>query len=165
MWAHPGKKLLFMGQEFAQNDEWSESAGLQWHLDQYDEHSGVAKTISQINSLYKSTPALFEKDTSPEGFSWLVGNDAASNVLAFTRWAEDGQPLVCITNFSPVPHENYRLPMPKAGSWREVLNTDDLEFGGSGVINQPVDVAEKSDLVITLRVAPLATLWLALAKD
>jgi 1,4-alpha-glucan branching enzyme len=112
--------------------------------------------------LYKSTPALFEKDTSAEGFSWLVGNDAASNVLAFTRWAEDGQPLVCITNFSPVPHENYRLPMPKSGTWQEVLNTDDLAFGGSGVINQPVDVTEGSDLVITLRVAPLATLWLAL---
>jgi 1,4-alpha-glucan branching enzyme len=165
MWAHPGKKLLFMGQEFAQNDEWSESAGLQWHLTQYDEHSGVAKTIAQINSIYKSTPALFEKDTSPEGFSWLVGNDAASNVLAFTRWAADGQPVVCITNFSPVPHEKYRLPMPKAGSWREVLNTDDLAFGGSGVINQPVDLSEGCDLVITLRVAPLATLWLALTAS
>jgi 1,4-alpha-glucan branching enzyme len=165
MWAHPGKKLLFMGQEFAQNDEWSESAGLQWHLTQFDEHSGVAKTISQINNIYKSTPALFEKDTSPEGFAWLVGNDAASNVLAFTRWADDGQPLVCITNFSPVPHENYRLPMPKSGTWREVLNTDDLAFGGSGVINQPIEIVEGSDLVVTLRVAPLATLWLALAKD
>ena len=86
-------------------------------------------------------------------------------MLAFTRWAEDGQPLVCITNFSPVPHETYRLPMPKAGTWNEVLNTDDLSFGGSGVINQPVEVLAGSDLVITLRVAPLATLWLALAKN
>jgi 1,4-alpha-glucan branching enzyme len=162
MWAHPGKKLLFMGQEFAQNDEWSESAGLQWHLTQYDEHKGISKCLATMNSLYKSTPALFEKDTSPEGFSWLVGNDAASNVLAFTRWDDAGNPLVCITNFSPVPHEFYRLPLPKAGNWHEVLNTDDLAFGGSGVTNQPVEVAEDSDLIITLRVAPLATLWLAL---
>ena len=162
MWAHPGKKLLFMGQEFAQNDEWSESAGLQWHLTQYDEHKGISKCLATMNSLYKSTPALFEKDTSPEGFSWLVGNDAASNVLAFTRWDDAGNPLVCITNFSPVPHEFYRLPLPKAGNWHEVLNTDDLAFGGSGVTNQPVEVAQDSDLIITLRVAPLATLWLAL---
>ena len=165
MWAHPGKKLLFMGQEFAQNEEWSESAGLQWHLTQYDEHKGVARTISKLNEVYKSTPALFQKDTSPEGFSWLVGSDAASNVLAFTRWDDDGQPLVCITNFSPVPHEFYRLPMPKAGTWCEVLNTDELAFGGSGVINQPVEVSEGSDLIITLRVAPLATLWMALASN
>jgi len=162
MWAHPGKKLLFMGQEFAQNDEWSESAGLQWHLTQFDEHKGVSKCLASMNALYKSTPALFEKDTSPEGFSWLVGNDAASNVLAFTRWDDAGKPLVCITNFSPVPHEFYRLPMPKAGLWHEVLNTDDLLYGGSGVINQPVEVTEGTDLVITLKVAPLATLWLAL---
>ena len=160
MWAHPGKKLLFMGQEFAQNDEWSESAGLQWHLTQYDEHKGVAKAIAKLNEIYKSTPALFQKDTSPEGFSWLVGSDAASNVLAFTRWDDSGQPLVCITNFSPVPHEHYRLPMPLPGTWTEVINTDDLAFGGSGVLNQPIFVAEGSDLVITLRVAPLATIWL-----
>jgi 1,4-alpha-glucan branching enzyme len=120
----------------------------------------VAKAISKLNELYKSTPALFQKDTSPEGFSWLVGSDAASNVLAFTRWDDSGQPLVCITNFSPVPHEHYRLPMPLPGTWTEVINTDDLAFGGSGVLNQPIFVAEGSDLVITLRVAPLATIWL-----
>lgn len=165
MWAHPGKKLLFMGQEFAQNDEWSESAGLQWHLTQYDEHKGVTKAIANLNEIYKTTPALFQKDTSPEGFSWLVGNDAASNVLAFTRWDDVGNPLVCITNFSPVPHEHYRLPMPKAGTWHEAINTDDLAYGGSGVINQPIEIAEGSDLVITLRVAPLASIWLVLAAN
>ena len=165
MWAHPGKKLLFMGQEFAQNDEWSESAGLQWHLTQYAEHSGVTKAIANLNRIYKSTPALFQKDTTPEGFSWLVGNDAASNVLSFTRWDDAGNPLVCITNFSPVPHEHYRLPMPKAGTWHEAINTDDLAYGGSGVINQPIEIAEGSDLVITLRVAPLASIWLVLAAN
>ena len=165
MWAHPGKKLLFMGQEFAQNDEWSESAGLQWHLTHYAEHSGVTKAIANLNRIYKSTPALFQKDTTPEGFSWLVGNDAASNVLSFTRWDDAGNPLVCITNFSPVPHEHYRLPMPKAGTWHEAINTDDLAYGGSGVINQPIEIAEGSDLVITLRVAPLASIWLVLAAN
>ncbi len=165
MWAHPGKKLLFMGQEFAQNDEWSESAGLQWHLMQFAEHLGVAKSLASMNELYKSTPALFQRDTSADGFSWLVGTDATSNILAFTRWDDDRRPLVCITNFSPVPHEFYRLPMPMAGTWREVLNTDDLAFGGSGSVNQPIEISAGSDAVITLKVPPLATLWLALASN
>ena len=138
MWAHPGKKLLFMGSEFAQNDEWSESAGLQWHLTEYPEHQGVQKTVAELNTIYKATPALWEKDTNPEGFTWLVGNDGAANVIAFARWDEYASALVSVTNFSPVPHENYQLPFPNAGIWCEVLNTDDVSFGGSGVSNEPV---------------------------
>ena len=133
MWAHPGKKLLFMGSEFAQNDEWSESAGLQWHLTEYAEHQGVQRVIADLNSLYKQTAALWEKDTNPEGFSWLVNNDGAANVVAFTRWDDHVTPLVSVTNFSPVPHESYQLPFPSAGTWQEVLNTDDLAYGGSGI--------------------------------
>jgi 1,4-alpha-glucan branching enzyme len=159
MWAHPGKKLLFMGCEFAQNDEWSESAGLQWYLTEFDEHQQVQQLVSQINQEYKSHPALWEKDTNPEGFSWVVNDDGAANTLAFTRWSEDGTPLLCVTNFSPVPHERYRIKMPTAGVWREMLNTDGKEFGGSGVSNHSFAVDVGTDLYVELRIPPLATIW------
>jgi len=157
MWAHPGKKLLFMGSEFAQNDEWKESAGLQWHLTEYAEHQGVQKSVAELNAIYKSTPALWEKDTNPEGFTWLVGNDGAANVIAFARWDEYASALVSVTNFSPVPHENYQLPFPNAGIWSEVLNTDDVSFGGSGVSNEPVIVGASQ--IASVRIPPLATVW------
>jgi 1,4-alpha-glucan branching enzyme len=159
MWAHPGKKLLFMGCEFAQNDEWSESAGLQWYLTEFDEHQQVQQLVSQINQEYKSHPALWERDTNPEGFSWVVNDDGAANTLAFTRWSNDGTPLLCVTNFSPVPHERYRLKMPTAGVWRETLNTDGKEFGGSGVSNHSFAVDVGTDLYVELRIPPLATIW------
>lgn len=157
MWAHPGKKLLFMGSEFAQNDEWSESAGLQWHLTEYAEHQGVQKTVAELNAIYRSTAALWEKDTNPEGFTWLVGNDGAANIVAFARWDEYASALVCVTNFSPVPHENYQLPFPNAGIWCELLNTDSPEFGGSGVSNEPLIVGASQ--IASVRIPPLATVW------
>ena len=157
MWAHPGKKLLFMGSEFAQNDEWNENDGLQWYLTEYAEHQGVQKTIAELNSIYRSTPALWEKDTNPEGFTWLVGNDGAANIVAFARWDEYASALVSVTNFSPVPHENYQLPFPSAGIWREVLNTDAATFGGSGVSNEQVIVGASQ--IASVRIPPLATVW------
>jgi 1,4-alpha-glucan branching enzyme len=157
MWAHPGKKLLFMGSEFAQNDEWSESAGLQWHLTEYAEHQGVQRVISDLNSMYKQTAALWERDTNPEGFSWLVNSDGAANVVAFARWDDHVTPLVSVTNFSPVPHENYQLPFPSAGTWTEVLNTDDSAYGGSGVRNEQVVVSQSQ--MASVRIPPLATVW------
>ena len=157
MWAHPGKKLIFMGSEFAQNDEWSESAGLQWHLTEYAEHQGVQRVVADLNSLYKQTAALWEKDTNPEGFSWLVNNDGAANVVAFTRWDDHGSPLVSVTNFSPVPHESYQLPFPTSGTWTEMLNTDDSAYEGSGVSNDQVVVSESQ--IATVRIPPLATVW------
>ena len=160
MWAHPGKKLLFMGCEFAQNDEWSESAGLQWYLTEFDEHRGVQDLVSKINSEYKSLPALWEKDSDPAGFSWLINDDAAHNLLAFTRWSDNGTPLVCVTNFSPMPHTEFNLSLPTPGVWREILNTDDLAFGGSGITNQSFAVDVDTELVATVRIPPLATLWL-----
>ncbi len=157
MWAHPGKKLLFMGSEFAQNDEWNESAGLQWYLTEYAEHQGVQKTVAELNSIYRSTPALWEKDTNPEGFTWLVGNDGAANVVAFARWDENASSIVSVTNFSPVPHENYQLPFPNAGIWREVMNTDDLAYGGSGISNEQLVVGASQ--IASVRIPPLATVW------
>ena len=157
MWAHPGKKLLFMGSEFAQNDEWNENDGLQWYLTEYAEHQGVQKTVAELNSIYRSTPALWEKDTNPEGFTWLVGNDGAANIVAFARWDEYASALVSVTNFSPVPHESYQLPFPSAGIWREVLNTDDAAFGGSGVSNEEIIVGASQ--IASVRIPPLATVW------
>jgi 1,4-alpha-glucan branching enzyme len=160
MWAHPGKKLLFMGNEFAQNDEWDESQELQWFLTHFEEHRGIQKTIEALNKKYRETPALWERDTTPEGFTWLVGQDAASNILAFTRWDDARRSLVCITNFSPVPHERYTLPLPLSGRWVEVMNTDDVAFGGSGVSNREIEARAQSGNYVTLRVPPLATIWL-----
>ena len=159
MWAHPGKKLLFMGQEFAQNDEWNQEAGLQWYLTEFDEHSGVQKALADINLNYKRHPALWEKDVNPEGFQWIVGDDGANNIVAFTRWSDAGYPLVCVTNFSPVPQEFYSLRMPTAGVWRETINTDDLKYGGSGITNNSFAVDVDTDLYTTLRIPPLATVW------
>lgn len=160
MWAHPGKKLLFMGSEFAQSDEWDESQGLQWHLTEYEEHKGIQRTVSELNRSYSAIPALWEKDTSPEGFTWLVGSDAASNILAFARWDDHGKPLVCITNFSPVPHERYAMPMPISATWTEIINTDDVQFGGSGITNSEIVSSHTNGNQIALRVPPLATIWL-----
>ena len=161
MWSHPGKKLLFMGSEFAQNDEWSATDGLQWYLTQFDEHKGVQKVIADINSKYKATKALWQRDNFPDGFQWLVGDDGAANVMAYARWSDDGKPLISITNWSPVPHERYRMYIPTPGKYTEVLNTDDLKYGGSGVLNQQVQVGE--DCHGTLRLPPMATIWLELA--
>ena len=167
MWAHPGKKLLFMGCEFAQNDEWRESQSLDWHLTQYGEHNGVQHLISEINDCYKKSPALWQKDVFADGFQWLVSDDGAGNTLAFVRWSDDGQPLISISNFSPVPHENYRLPLPMPGTWREILNTDEMKFGGSGVVNQALISTSEEHRgfaqSVVMRVPPLATVWLTLS--
>lgn len=163
MWAHPGKKLLFMGCEFAQNDEWKDSESLQWYLTQFDEHRGIQKTVQSLNENYRSIPALWEQDTSPEGFTWLVNHDAAGNILAFVRWDQSRKPLVCITNFSPVPQEWYTMPFPVSGTWHEVMNTDDLAYGGSGISNVDLVAEATSGNQVTLRVPPLATIWLQLA--
>ncbi len=157
MWAHPGKKLLFMGSEFAQNDEWNESAGLQWYLTEFAEHQGVQRVVADLNATYKQTAALWERDTNPEGFSWLVGNDGAANIVAFTRWDDHATALVSVTNFSPVPHESYQLPFPSTGTWIEVVNTDDLSYGGSGIRNADVNVAQSQ--MASVRIPPLATVW------
>ena len=159
MWAHPGKKLLFMGSEFAQNDEWSESAGLQWYLLQYAEHSGVLELVGELNATYRTTPALWEKDTSTEGFTWLVNNDAAANVLAFARWDDRGEPLVSVTNFSPMPHERYQLTFPTVGSWIEVFNSDSTAFGGNGITNPPIEITDGGQTSVSIRIPPLATVW------
>ncbi|MCZ4500049.1 MAG: glycogen branching enzyme [Marmoricola sp.] len=164
-WAHPGKQLLFMGTEFAQDNEWAESGELDWWLLDAGEHSGVRRLVGDLNRRYVASPALWTQDTTAAGFSWLAADDAAANVIAFVRWGTDGEALVCICNFSGRPHEQYRLPLPFAGSWTEVLNTDADSYGGSGVGNLGVVTAldqpyGDQPASATLRLPPLGTLWL-----
>jgi 1,4-alpha-glucan branching enzyme len=136
MWAHPGKKLLFMGGELAQWREWDAETSLDWHLLEDRDHQGVQSLVRDLNRVYVETPALWEDDFQPTGFRWLEPNDAAQNVLAFMRvGTKDSKPLVCACNLSPVPRYRYRLGLPVRGHWREVLNTDAGFYGGSDVGN------------------------------
>jgi len=167
MWAHPGKQLLFMGCEFGQVGEWSQANGLEWYLLDHDRHVGVSKSIEHMNKVYRERPALWERDDDPAGFQWLISDDAEGNVFAWVRWDHAGNPLISITNFAPVARNNYRLPLPIAGTWDEVFNSDDLAFGGSDVGNKltidgngPADFGQPASADITL--PPLATVWLAL---
>ena len=134
-WTHPGKQLLFMGSELAQDAEWSESQGLDWwHLDDPG-HAGVQRTVRDLNALYRATPALWERDFDASGFEWLEADDAARNVLVYARRAADGTPVVVVVNFAGVPHEGYRIGLPDGGTWVEAFCSDAPEYGGSGVVN------------------------------
>ncbi|WTO75525.1 1,4-alpha-glucan branching enzyme [Streptomyces sp. NBC_00210] len=171
MWAHPGKQLLFMGQEFAQGAEWSEGHGPDWWLldPSYAaeaDHRGVRDLIRELNTVYAATPALWQRDTVPEGFAWVVGDAAEDNVFAFLRHAADGSPLLAVSNFSPVVRHEYRLGVPDAAqAWTEVLNTDEARYGGGDVLNpdplKPESVASHGRPgSIQLTLPPLATVWL-----
>ena len=124
-WAHPGKQLLFMGQEFGQRAEWSEERGLDWYqLDENGFSNGIQRMMRDVNDLYRTRRALWSRDTRPGGYSWIDANDSANNVLSFLRFGDDGSILACVFNFSGSEHARYRLGLPHAGTWREVLNTD-----------------------------------------
>jgi 1,4-alpha-glucan branching enzyme len=135
MWAHPGKKLLFMGDELAQEREWDPEGSVDWHLLERAEHRGVQQLVGDLNRLYGAEPALHEVDSDPAGFSWLELHDADANVVAFARFPRAGRPLVCVCNLSAAPRPGYRVALPRPGGWREVLNTDAVEYGGTGVGN------------------------------
>ncbi len=124
MWAFPGKQLIFMGCELGDEREWSEQRGMDWALRHDPPHAGVLQLVRDLNSNYRDHRALWTLDTSPSGFSWIIGDDAASNVFVFQRTGSDGSPLVCAANFSAVPHEAYRLGLPAGGRWTEIVNTD-----------------------------------------
>jgi 1,4-alpha-glucan branching enzyme len=165
MWAHPGKKLLFMGQEFAQVSEWSHERSLDWHLLESAEHGGVQSLVRDLNHVYREEPALWDRDFDHEGFSWLEPNDADANVLAFARTDTRGRPLVCVCNLSPVVRQGYRVGLPRGGLWRERLNTDSAHYGGSNVGNggrleaEPVPWHGQGHSA-ALTLPPLAVLWL-----
>jgi 1,4-alpha-glucan branching enzyme len=165
MWAHPGKQLLFSGCEFAQRAEWSQERGLDWWELDYDTHRGVRDLVRDLNHAYRDRPALWQRDHSGDGFRWLLSDDRQHNLIAFARYGEDGRMLVCVCNFAGVPWERHEVPMPKAGMWRELVNTDAAEYGGSGVGNMGRVEAlpgEYSGLPAhaMMRVPPLGALWL-----
>ena len=135
MWAHPGKQLLFMGSEFGQESEWAESRELDWWLLDNADHRGVQTLVRDLNALYRATPALYTLDNEGSGFQWIDANDSSSNVFSFIRTGKDGEKLVCVANFSAVPHHSYKLGLPSAGTWTEALNTDAESYAGSGVGN------------------------------
>lgn len=164
-WSHPGKQLLFMGQEFGQPSEWSEERGLDWWILDQPVHRGLLSLVTQLNYLYRSEPALWQQDHEPAGFEWLVGDDAHNNTIAFLRLPRDGKPVAVLVNFSGNPVGPYRIGLPVAGEWAELLNTDAAEFGGSGVGNLGTVVASDephgrwpASAEVTL--PPLAALWL-----
>jgi 1,4-alpha-glucan branching enzyme len=166
MWAHPGKQLLFMGGELGQGTEWSESGSLDWYVLDYPLHEGVRRCVADLNRVYRAEPALWEVDFRPEGFSWLVGDAREDNVLAYARVSADGaRTLVCLVNFSPVVRHHWRVPLPVGGPWREVLNTDAAEYGGSGVGNLGgIEAVEEPfhgrPFSATVTLPPLAAVWL-----
>jgi 1,4-alpha-glucan branching enzyme len=175
MWAHPGKQLLFMGSEFAQDAEWAESRSLDWwHLED-PAHRGVLQLVTDLNSRYRELDALWSLDVEPSGFEWIDANDASGNVLSFLRYgkpaagdgeetAPQGSALACVVNFSGNPHLQYRIGLPRGGHWREVLNTDFEGYGGSGVGNLGgLEAVEEpwhgQPYSATIAAPPLGTVW------
>ncbi len=163
MFGHPGKKLLFMGNEFGQWNEWDHDASLDWHLLSYPNHAGLQRWVRDLNSFYRSEPALFELDSDPAGFEWIDCNDSQRSLISLLRHGRDPQRhVVLVCNFTPVPRHNYRVGVPAGGTWREVLNSDALLYGGSGQGN--LGRIESSPLPmhgrphsLSITVPPLAT--------
>jgi len=164
MWAHPGKQLLFMGAELGQESEWAEARELDWWLLDHPEHRGVQSLVRDLNRVYGGSPALWATDSDPATFQWIDANDAPHSTFSFVRRAPDAADLVCVANFAAAPHQGYRLALPAAGEWEEVLNTDAETYTGSGVGNLGAVTAvdgehhglpAHADIVVP----PLATVW------
>ena len=173
-WSHPGKQLLFMGQEFGQGTEWNADTSLDWWILDDPGHQGLLALVSDLNRLYLSSPALWSEDFSHRGFEWIEAGDGDHNVLSYLRKGTDADGradlMVCIINFAGTPHEGYRVGLPFAGDWEEVLNTDSEDYGGSGVGN--LGRVEAEDLPwngrpasVRLRVPPMGAVFLRPAQD
>jgi 1,4-alpha-glucan branching enzyme len=166
MWTHPGKKLLFMGGEFGQRREWTHEGELEWWVSGLPEHAGVKQLLRDLNRVYRSEPALFELDFTHEGFEWVDADNADASVIAFLRKAASGAPpLLVVCNFTPVPRSNFLVGVPRRGAWREIINTDARDYGGSGwgnlgsVQSAPVNAQGRVESV-SLNLPPLATIVL-----
>ena len=171
MWGHPGKKLLFMGCEFGQRREWNHDGELEWWVTELPDHGGLQRYVGQLNRVYRETPALYEQDFSPAGFEWIAADDVDASVYAFLRKPRDGgAPMLVVSNLTPVPRSNYLLGVPHAGIWRERINSDAREFGGSGwgnmggVESSPVPAHGRAQSVC-LSLPPLSTLMLEHVPD
>jgi 1,4-alpha-glucan branching enzyme len=166
LWAHPGKKLLFMGGEFGQRREWTHDSSLEWHVLGVDRrHEGAQRWVSDLNQVYRAQPSLWKRDFSNEGFRWLQRGDWEQSVLAFMRQAPGAAPVVVVCNFTPVPRHNYRVGVPHGGRWREALNSDAGLYGGSdlgnygGVEATPMPYEDLSHS-LNLTLPPLGALFL-----
>jgi 1,4-alpha-glucan branching enzyme len=165
MWAHPGKQLLFMGQEFGQESEWSEGRSLDWWLVDQPDHSALSRLVRDLNAEYRANPALWSQDVVHQGFEWIDANDASGNTFSWLRRGDGGELLACVVNFSAIPHFDYRIGLPMGGTWCEVVNTDAHEYGGSGVGNFGAVEAEPVEwhgrpFSASLSVPPLGAVWL-----
>jgi 1,4-alpha-glucan branching enzyme len=145
MWAHPGKKLLFMGQEFGQGREWNHQQSLDWHLLDIHWHDGVKRLVRDLNALYREIPALHRLDCQPSGFEWVEANDSENSVLSWLRHGGEGTaPVLVVCNLTPVPRQGFRLGLPFGGQWVERLNSDAESYGGSGMGNLGAVRAEQA---------------------
>ena len=165
MMAHPGKKLLFMGQDFGQFIEWDEKKPLDWMLLGYDKHRDLQAYVKDLNHFYRDTPALWQVDYSWEGFQWIVPDDSKQSVIAFLRRDAAGKMILVVCNFNPVLRKDYEMGVPNPGSYKEILNSDDKKYGGSGVANGTVKSVKGAmhgfDQHIALTLPPLSTIYLS----
>jgi 1,4-alpha-glucan branching enzyme len=168
MWAHPGKQLVFMGAEIAEDREWSEARSLDWHLTESSDHAAFQDLIRELNTLHRQEPALWTGDFVPEGFQWIDANDADQSCYSFLRKPvdHDGRVIACVANLTPVPRYGYRIGLPSPGRWEVLVNTDASMYGGSGVDVGPVIETDDREwhgqptsAVLTL--PPLGIVWLA----
>jgi 1,4-alpha-glucan branching enzyme len=165
LYAQPGKKLIFMGGELGQWDEWNHDKSLDWHLLGVKEHEGIRLWVQMLNKIYRDEPALHENDCSPHGFEWIDCADATASVLSWRRKSRNGDSVIVILNLTPIPRPNYRIGVPKSGYWKELLNSDSLDYGGSGLGNFGGLSAENIPFhnqphSINLTLPPLAALFL-----
>ncbi len=167
MWAHPGKKLLFMGGEIGQWREWSEERELDWHLLNEVEHAGLSRLLADLNRAYRDTAALWEADHDPRGFAWIDCNDSVHSVIAYLRFPQRSKTdyVICVCNFTPVPRTGYRIGVPLHEEHREILNTDAEVYGGSGMGNMgSVSAtgveAHGYEQSLSLTLPPLSVVWL-----
>ena len=165
MWAHPGKKLLFMGGEFAQEREWDHDGALDWRSLEEPMHAGVQRAVRDLNRLYASEPSLYQRDCRADGFQWTIGDDRANSVFSFVRYAADRPPILVVCNMTPVPRHRYRVGVPLPGSWLEIFNSDSGFYGGSNVgnagrVDATAPAAHGQRQSVELDLPPLATIYL-----
>ena len=167
MWSFPGKQLVFMGQEFGQRHEFDESVSLEWFVADLWGHGGLKRLFRDLNKIYKENPALWQLDSDPRGFEWINADDAGNNLFSWLRRSDDGSTIACFTNFSPNPQTDYRIDLPMEGVWTEILNTDSLEYDGTGefgnlgqIVAAPLPAPDRLLAVATVCVPPMGSVWL-----
>ena len=167
MWSFPGKQLVFMGQEFGQRHEFDESVSLEWFVADLWGHGGLKRLFRDLNKIYKENPALWQLDSDPRGFEWINADDAGNNLFSWLRRSDDGSTIACFTNFSPNPQTDYRIDLPMEGVWTEILNTDSLEYDGTGefgnlgqIVATPLPAPDRLRAVATVCVPPMGSVWL-----